>query len=120
MTQPGVQPMGGARPPYDDAGARTLAMARQRTQPRPPVLGAAERKQAGEAAAQQRHCVLCGGIHAMPSTAACPRLASFEFDGDGKVKSGTFWPGRKWAKGRVILAEDAQEDGSSEEAVGAG
>lgn len=47
----------------------------------------------------------------MPGTAACPRLASFEIDGDGKVKAGTFWPGLKWAKGRVEFVEDLMEAG---------
>ena len=39
-----------------------------------------------------------------------PRLATFELDGDGKVIKGSFWPGLNWAKGRVILAEDAAEE----------
>jgi hypothetical protein len=116
----GAMPMGGSRPPFEDEAARVLAAARRATVPQRPVLTQREKTEAQEAARQQRHCALCGGIHAMPSTAACPRLASFELDGDGKVRAGTFWPGKRWSKGRVLLAEDAHEDGEEEDAAGDG
>jgi hypothetical protein len=81
--------------------------------PRPqvPALSPQERAEAEQA----ERCVYCAGIHAGMSTPACPRLASFELDGDGKVKAGTFWAGLEWAKGRVVLAEDAAGDGTEEE-----
>src|SRR6185312_7223268 len=104
--------MGGSRPPLEDEASRVLAAARQRMEPRPrpPVLTAAERKEAEDAAKEDRWCKFCAGIHAMPSTTACPRLAGGKLDGDGKVVEFTFWPGRDWADGRVVFAEDAMED----------
>jgi hypothetical protein len=78
--------------------------------PRPPVLTPAERKEAEAAAKEGAGCLYCGGLHAAPSTPACPRLASFKVDGDGKITEGTFWEGVAWAEGRVVFAEDAMED----------
>ena len=97
--------------PLDGAAAEVLGAFRRR----PPPLTAAERAEAEQAAADNRSCVLCGGIHASPSTPACPRLATFKTNGDGTVTEGSFWPGTDWAEGRVILAEDAAE---TEEAPG--
>jgi len=120
MTTPGgIQQYGGSAPPFESLGQQVLATARARMDPRSPqvpVLTPQERAEAEQAAAEQRNCLYCGGLHAGPSTPACPRLASFDLDGDGRVKSGTFWPGLEWAKGRVVLAEDVHEEGAEEEA----
>lgn len=93
--------------PLDSAAAEVLDTVRRLG--RRPALTAAERAEAEQAARDDRYCVLCGGIHASPSTPACPRLATFKTDGDGRVTEGSFWPGTEWAEGRVILAEDAAE-----------
>ena len=37
-------------------------------------------------------CLFCGGLHHGASTPACPRLATFELNGDGQVIKGSFWP----------------------------
>jgi hypothetical protein len=100
------------QPPFEDAAAATIAAARG--QQRRPVLPAQplteeDKAEAAKVAQAKLYCTLCGGAHAMPSTPACPRLSSFELDGDGKLKAGTFWPGLKWAKGRVALIEDLHE-----------
>ena len=120
MTFPGqVQQMGGSRPPLEDEASRVLAAARQRMEPRPrpPVLTAAERKEAEDAAKEAaKVCPWCMGLHPLPGGPGCPRLASVELDGDGKIKAATFWPGRKWAKGRVTFVEDAFEDEESSDA----
>lgn len=69
----------------------------------------AEKAEAAKVEQAKNYCRFCAGVHAMPSTAACPRIASAELDGDGQVKSVTFWPGRKWAQGRVVFIEDLEE-----------
>lgn len=103
---------GAGRPTFDQQAHLSLGAIRERLDPRmltrPPEarLTATEQAQAQQA----QHCQYCAGIHAGISTPACPRLASFELDGDGKVKAGTFWPGTDWAHGRVVFAEDAHED----------
>ena len=110
-----VQPGSRTGPALEQAAQDTLAATRPRprfTAPpgyEPVPLSAEERAEAQQDTAG-RVCGLCAGYHHMPSTAACPRLASFELDGDGKLKSGTFWPGTKWAKGRVVFYEDTKED----------
>jgi hypothetical protein len=91
--------------------------------PRPqvPALSGPERAEA-EAAAKEREavCVFCIGMHPLPNGPGCPRIASFELDGDGRVRSAAFWPGKRWAKGRVNFVEDAFEGGSVEEEAGDG
>jgi len=67
-------------------------------------------KERAEAEKAKVACQFCLGYHALPNSPGCPRLASFELDGDGKVKSGTFFEGKGWAKGRVVLVEDVHED----------
>ena len=106
------QQFGSGQNPYDGPAQATIAAARARmSPPRPPVLTPEERAEAEKAAEENRYCLYCGGIHAGPSTPACPRLATFKLDGDGKVVEGSFWEGTAWAEGRVILAEQAAEDG---------
>lgn len=114
MTHPGggyTTSWSGSRPPFDPAAASTLGAVRQRLagerpHPAQPPLTEAERTEAQKAG----HCQFCAGIHAGMSTPACPRLATFKLDGDGKVMEGSFWPGTDWAPGRVIFAEDAAEE----------
>ena len=114
-----VQPGSRTGPALEQAAQDTLAA----TRPRPrftappgyePVPLSAEERAEAQQDTDGRVCGLCAGYHHMPSTAACPRLASFDLDGEGKLKSGTFWPGTKWAKGRVVFKEDTLEDGDAE------
>ena len=74
------------------------------------VLGEVAGRQADKLAEAKNLCSFCLGLHPLPNSPGCPRLASFELDGDGKVKAGTFFPGQKWSKGRVVLFEDTKED----------
>ena len=103
-------------PAFDALAQDVIATARgdrrryvQPPQAEPP-LTAEDKAKAAEIERLARVCPLCIGIHALPGTAGCPRLASFELDGDGKVRAGTFFEGKAWAKGRVILYEDLKED----------
>ena len=112
-TGPGMFQFGGQGPPLEGVAESTLARMRGQLQPGGPVPRPLTEQEQQEAA-QATHCALCGGIHAAPSSPACPRLATFELDGDGKVVKGTFWPGTDWAEGRVVLAEDATEEGSDD------
>ena len=98
------------QPLFEDAAAATIAAARgERRRPAVPVLTAEEKAEAAKVGQKNLYCSLCGGAHALPSTTACPRLASFDLDGEGRLKAGTFWPGRRWAKGRVAFIEDLHE-----------
>jgi hypothetical protein len=114
-----VTPSGPSRagPMLENAAQDSIAAARGQVRYARPEgyeafpLSPAEKAEAQKAEAQHDPvCGLCGGYHYAPSTAACPRLASFELDGDGKLKSGTFWPGDKWAKGRVVFKDDTLEE----------
>lgn len=105
------------QPPFEDAAAATIAAARgERRRPVtvPQPLTEEDKAEAAKVEQARLYCTLCGGAHAMPSTPACPRLASFELDGEGKLRAGTFWPGLKWAKGRVALIEDLHEKESAD------
>jgi hypothetical protein len=72
---------------------------------------------ADEAARDALICRFCASVHVKPNTPSCPRLASFELDGDGNVKAGTFWPGDKWKRGRVVPAEDLYEEAGDDGAA---
>lgn len=113
-TGPGMFQFGGQGPPLEGVAEQTLSAMRGQLGPQRPLvpLTPEERAEAEEAAQANRTCLYCGGFHAAPSTPACPRLATFKLDPDGKVVEGTFWgPGTtSWAEGRVVLAEDAQEE----------
>ena len=96
-----------------------IAQARQRVQPQQPLippallpkpdrpaLTDADRKALGDLIAANGACELCGGVHAGLEL-ACPRLASFELDGDRKVRAGTYWPPGTWQDDRWVAAEEA-------------
>ncbi len=101
---------GRGQPPLEGVAQDVLAQARQQSRHRPvPPLTPAEKAEAGKVAAAKLYCGFCAGSHASPSTAACPRLASVKMNADGTVTEATFWPGRKWAKGRVVFIEDQVE-----------
>ena len=96
-----------------------IAQARQRVQPQKPLIPAAlmpkperpeltdaDRRALGELIAAKGACEHCGGVHAGLEL-ACPRLASFELDGDRKVRAGTYWPPGMWQDDRWVAAEEA-------------
>ena len=104
----GIQQYGGSSPPFDAAASQTLAAMQSHLRPQSPMVPLTEQERAE--AAKAEHCLFCAGIHAGMSTPACPRLASFRLDGDGKLTEGTFWEGTAWAQGRVLFAEDVAEE----------
>lgn len=112
MTTPGH---GRGAPPFEAQAQDAIAAARGEQQrqrgyvPEPQPLTEDEKTAAAEIARQALWCRLCACVHPLPNTAACPRLASFELDGDSHVKAGTFWPGLKWARGRATPIEDLHE-----------
>ena len=89
-------------------------------------------------------CLLCGGLHPAPNTPACPRLATFECNPDGRIIKGTFWPDgmedsavdldaegnvigvhheqhRGYDASRIVFAADlAEEDDGEDEAAASG
>lgn len=74
----------------------------------PRRLGAELRQQIAEQFTEGAYCQLCGGIHAGLSMPACPRVASFELDADGQLKSATFWPDGEYDASGVYAASDAE------------
>ena len=99
--------------------SEVIASARQRISPPQPVIPAAlmpkaerpeltdkDRRELSEAIAAGAMCRCCAGVHA-GTELACPRLAAFELDGDGKVRAGAFWPDGQWDTSRVVFAEEA-------------
>ena len=104
-------------PPFEDAAQDVLSSLRprQRYAPPPQPLTEAEKAEAAKAEQAAQVCRFCIGYHPLPNTPGCPRIATFELDGDGNVKAATFFPGRKWAQGRVVFLEDLkEEDGDGE------
>jgi hypothetical protein len=96
MTHPGVGvPTSPGVPPFEHAAQQAIAAARSRveafTRPRPP-LTPQEREDALKAAEDGGTCRFCASFHPGASTPACPRLATFELNGDGTVIRGSFWP----------------------------
>ena len=111
MTIPGAHQFGGGQNPYDPAAQATIAAARARmSPPRPPVLSPEDRAEA-EKRPEDDICRLCIGIHKFPNGPGCPRVATFKLNGDGVLVEGTFWEGKAWAEGRVVLWEDVHEGG---------
>src|SRR5262249_26448448 len=95
MTHPGRTSPG--FPPLEHTAQSAIAAARSRVDaltgraPGFPVLSPEERKEALEAAGNGGAGTFCASLHAGASTAACPRLATFELNGDGKVVKGSFF-----------------------------
>lgn len=96
VTTPGV-PVSPGLPPLERTAQSAIAAARSRLDvltgkaPQFPKLSEEERKEALKAAEAGGACSFCASLHPGASTAACPRLATFELNGDGKVVKGSFF-----------------------------
>jgi hypothetical protein len=114
-------------PPFENAAQEVLqaAQGHQRRYAPPAIpLTAGEKAIAGsvtEAKCRQCGlvhradlCCLCGCVHALPGTPSCPRLASFELDPEGRVRSGTLRLDARWMKGRVVPFGDLHEEEEEE------
>ena len=116
MSQP-VQP-GGSRggPMLEDIAQQVLQQARGQRSHIPPgyepiPLSAEEKAEAEKTAPDDaRICRYCIGEHKFPTSIGCPRIAEATLDGDGSIRTVKFWPGKNWAKGRVVFFEDLHED----------
>lgn len=95
MTAPGV-PASPGFPPLEHAAQAALHAAQQRldafTGRRPAFPMPREEREEALKDAAQSACLFCASWHPGASTPACPRLATFELNGDGKVVKGSFWP----------------------------
>lgn len=98
MTIPGV-PVSPGFPPLEHPAQDAIHAARSRLDtltrgkfPFPVKELTGEEKEEALKEAAQSSCQLCGGIHPSPNTPACPRIATFECNPDGKIVRGTFWP----------------------------
>ena len=145
MTNPGVPTSPGV-PLFEHVAQQAIHAARSRvdalTMPRRPVLTPEERKEALEAA-ETSACRFCAGLHPGASTPACPRLATFELNGDGQVVKGSFWPEgvtdaaveldgegqvravtfhqhTEWPTDQIVRAADAAEEDSGGEQAATG
>jgi len=110
--------------PYDVVTRRAhdlIEETRRRVQPPQPVIPATltppaplsneEKNILEEAVRTGALCRCCNGIHA-GAELACPRLASFQVDRDGRLTGGEYWPEGMWTPPRLTYGED---DNRSEE-----
>jgi hypothetical protein len=112
---------GFARPPLENAASSVLAAARGRMGPRhayptappPQKLTPEQQAEALDIISKGAGCRCCAGIHPGDEM-ACPRLASFELDGDGNVRAGSYFPDGQWDRSSVVFATDAAEEGSTD------
>lgn len=146
MTTPGV-PVSPGFPPLEHAARQALRDAQDclgvlAGRPVFPLVPKQEREEALENA-KDTACAYCGGWHEGASTPACPRLATFELNGDGKVVKGTFWPdgaedwaveldgegkvraltfhrSSSWDTSRVVRVADMAEETPEEDSDGGG
>jgi hypothetical protein len=105
---------GGGEQPFDRTGADVIgAMRHHLGPPRPYARLTEEERTEAEAAAREeaKVCRFCIAIHPLPNGPGCPRLLTFELDGDGRVVKGTYRTDDMAWQVRVILLEDAHEDG---------
>jgi hypothetical protein len=116
-----------AAPLLEGAAASAIHAARDRAgldqAPRFPVAVrralTAQERAAAEETAKDSTCGLCGGLHPAPNMPACPRVAEFETNADGRVIKGRFWPDGDWDTSRVLFVADAAEETEPDEPEGA-
>jgi len=103
---PGAYQMGGGgEQPFDRTGADVIgAMRHHLGPPRPYARLTEEERTEAEAAAREeaKVCRFCIAIHPLPNGPGCPRLLTFELDGDGRVVKGTYRT--RWAGGPALGA----------------
>ena len=76
----------------------------------PRRLGAELRQQIADQFTEFAYCQLCGGIHAGLSLPGCPRIATFELDPDGKLRTATYWQDSEWDASGVYFTSDVETD----------
>ncbi len=117
MSFPGAQG-GYSRPPLETAASAALMAARGKLGGRhafpvppqqPPKLTPEQRTEAMDIISKGAACRCCAGIHPGDEM-ACPRLASFELDGDGNVRAGSYFADGSWDRSSVVFATDAAEE----------
>ena len=116
MTDPGYVPRRySAAEIIENARQRTMLSHPVRSLPQPsrPVLTDADRRALSEAIAAGSLCRCCAGVHA-GGELACPRLAVFEVDADGRLKGGSYWPDGAYDTSRIIFAEEATARGGTD------
>jgi hypothetical protein len=98
VTNPGV-PTSPGFPALDPVAQQAIMMARSRLEaltrgkfPLPVKQLSEDEKAEALKSAKDDICLLCGGLHAAPNTPACPRLATFKCNPDGRITEGSFWP----------------------------
>src|SRR5580693_6148014 len=98
MTNPGV-PTSPGFPALDPVAQQAIRMAQSRLDvltrgnlPFPVKKLTDEEKAEALKTAKDEACLLCGAFHPAPNTPACPRVATFKLNGDGKLVEGSFWP----------------------------
>lgn len=106
------------RPPLENAASSVLAAARGRMSGRhayplpaapPQKLTPEQQAEALDIISKGAGCRCCAGIHPGDEM-ACPRLASFELDGDGNVRAGSYFADGSWDRSSVVFATDAAEE----------
>ena len=98
MTHPGV-PVSPGFPGLEGPAQQAIRMAQDRLGvltrarfPLPVKTLTEDEKAEALKSAKDDICLLCGGLHPAPNTPACPRLATFECNPDGRITKGSFWP----------------------------
>ena len=149
MTAPGV-PVSPGLPLLEGPARDAIVMARSRVDaltraqlPFPVKTLSGEEKAEALKDAATAACRFCAALHPGASTAACPRLATFELNGDFDVVKGSFWPSgatetvvvtdgdgkvlsvtqtssSDWDTTRVVFAADLaeEEDGAGDDSPG--
>lgn len=113
--------MGSGRPPLENAASSVLAAARGRMGGQRPFAPALppqkltpeQQAEALDIISKGAGCRCCAGIHPGDEM-ACPRLASFELDGDGNVRAGSYFADGSWDRSSVVFATDAAEEESAD------
>jgi hypothetical protein len=149
VTNPGV-PTSPGFPVLDPVAQQAIRMAQSRLEalthgnlPLPAKKLTEDEKAEALKSAKDDACYLCGALHAAPNTPACPRVATFKLNGDGKLVEGSFWPDAAtdssvemsrdgqvigvhhqvrggWDTSRVVFISDVADDGEAESEVANG
>lgn len=121
-------PAGRATPPplLEGPAAQAIRDARDRVyggRPRfpVPVRTLTEQERAAAHEVKDKGCRLCGGIHPLPNTPACPRVAEYKATSDGTtIIEAKFWQDGEWDSSRVLFLVDAAEEPAGSQGEEAG